>query len=354
MISPRTRCGVIAVAVLALLPAMATAQHHAHSNKEAKWVGKQLTGQPCKGGFPHGGKFYDYLDRKNFKATIEMVEFTHFDEGVENLTRGATSTAMGDIDFVLRIFPNHHRALRSSIEFSLRHKRYPPGEHGLPAECYLMRAIDFSPRDSEPPMLLGYYLQRKGLTKQALEMNLLAMSLRPRDVMLRYNTGLLLVKMKRYDEAREIAKPLYDAGLDIPGLKQQLIRAGAWERDPEAVAKYRAYLEKKAAEKKAAEAGEVVMAEESATDGTAEEAADDSTVAGDDSAEEAVTESPVADDDGVEETAADGVAVAEAGGAEESATDATVVAEAGGAEESASDGKVAEADVAEGTESSVN
>jgi tetratricopeptide (TPR) repeat protein len=234
--TPRLRW-LCAILLSALLPATASAElYSGYSQKAAPWVGKRLDGKPCKGGSPDGGKIYDYLYRQNFAPTLSLVEENHFTRGVENLSKGKSSTPMGDIDFVLRIFPNHHRALRSAVEFSLKHKRYPASEHGLPAECYLSRAMKFSPSDPVPPSLLGYYMHRKGKLKQALKANEVAMRLSPSDVMTRYNTGLLLVELKRYDEARAIAEPLYDAGLDLPGLKNKLIRAGAWEQPAEPAA----------------------------------------------------------------------------------------------------------------------
>lgn len=228
--------------LIAVLVGLLTASiAHARQDRPAPWVGKRLDGGPCKGGYPTDGP-YDYLN-KSHQTLYNMIEEFHFTESVAKLIRGSSSTPMGDIDFVLRAIPNHHPALNSATTFSLRHKRYPPGEKGLPAECYLQRAINFAPRDPFPAKLYGYYLHEKKHYKQALEANLVTMKLLPNDAMLRYNTGLLLVQLKRYKKAMEMARPLYDAGLDLPGLKNKLIRAGAWEFTEEEKAQYRKYLE---------------------------------------------------------------------------------------------------------------
>tara|TARA_B100001540_G_scaffold127994_1_gene114124 strand:+ start:66 stop:1004 length:939 start_codon:yes stop_codon:yes gene_type:complete len=229
----------IFIAVLVGLLTLSSAQ--ARQDRPAPWVGKRLDGGPCKGGFPTDGP-YDYLN-KSHQTLYNMIEEFHFTESVAKLIRGSSSTPMGDIDFVLRAIPNHHPALNSATTFSLRHKRYPPGEKGLPAECYLQRAINFAPRDPFPAKLYGYYLHEKKRYKLALQANLEAMKLLPNDAMLRYNTGLLLVEVKQYKKAMEMARPLYDAGLDLPGLKNKLIRAGAWEFTEEEKAQYRKYLE---------------------------------------------------------------------------------------------------------------
>ena len=108
-------------------------------------------------------------------------------------------------------------------------------------ECYLQRAMEFSPRDPLPPRLLGHYMYQRGRVKLALEANMRALQLTPGDAMLQYNTALMLVKVQRHEEAYQMARPLYDAGLTVPGLRQKLIRAGAWEFTEEEKEQVRAY-----------------------------------------------------------------------------------------------------------------
>tara|TARA_R110000823_G_scaffold210224_15_gene340615 strand:- start:5628 stop:6431 length:804 start_codon:yes stop_codon:yes gene_type:complete len=212
----------------------------------APWVGKTLSGKKCNGGQPTRGP-YDYLNRPANSGTLRLIEEHHFDAGVESLRKGITTTAMGDINFVLLAFPNHHRALQSAMNFSLRHKKWPQDSKGLPAECYLQRAMQYSPRDAVPYKLYGYYMHRKGRLTTALKANEQAMNLLPKDVMLQYNTALILVDLKRYKKAVELAKPLYEAGLTLPGLKNKLVRAGVWEHSAEEVEAYRKILQAKAA-----------------------------------------------------------------------------------------------------------
>lgn len=213
------------------------------------WVGKTLYGVECEGRYVAAGKdIIDYRNRAQDPGKLAMVEDTHFTERVESLTGGETrSSPMGDIDFTLRVYPNHHRALNSAMRFSLQHKRHPENEKGLPAECYLQRAIKFSPTDGVVYKLYGYYLQRKGRPQQALQAYRQALKLLPTDVMVHYNTGLILVELKRYDEALEMARPLYEAGLSLPGLKRKLVEAGVWKHSPEEIAAYRKYIQDKAA-----------------------------------------------------------------------------------------------------------
>jgi len=233
---------------------------------KAPWVGKTLNGQPCRGGQLPTGPF-DYLQRDRSAEVAEVLhlaERDHFDKGVETLTKGMSTTPLGDIDYVLKVFPNHHRALNSAMQFSLRRKKHPAEAKGLPAECYLQRAIKFSPDDGVPYRLYGYYLHRKNRYAEALKVNEQALRFYPKDVMLNYNTGLILVELKKYDRAMELARPLYDAGLTLPGLKDKLIAARKWEYSEEEKAAFKAQLEATTADEGA---GETTGADMSVGDG---------------------------------------------------------------------------------------
>jgi len=197
---------------------------------KAPWVGKRLDGKVCAGGQPTSGPF-DYLFRSKHEGSLRVVEEHHFDKGVETLTKGLSTTPMGDIDFVLKAFPNHHRALQSAMTYSLRHKKWPAGVKELPVECYLQRAAKYSPRDAVVHRLLGYYMHKRGNLDMALKHNKRALDLQPFDIMTQYNTGLILADLERYKQAKQYAQPLYDAGLTLPGLKNKLIAAGHWKKE---------------------------------------------------------------------------------------------------------------------------
>jgi len=232
---------------LALLAGLLVLSPQSSLAQSAPWVGETLYGEKCEGRYVPGREVLDYRNRASFEGKLNMIETTHFTKGVETLTKGSTSSAMGDIDFTLRVFPNHPRALNSVVQFSLQHKRHPPQERGLPAECYLQRAMEFAPDDAIPYKLYGYYMQSKGRPQKALQAYKQAMRLVPSDAMVHYNAGLVLVQLKRYDEAMELARPLYGAGLGLPGLKSKLIKAGAWEPSPDEIAAYRESLSERAA-----------------------------------------------------------------------------------------------------------
>ena len=44
-----------------------------------------------------------------------------------------------------------------------------------------------------------------------------------------YNLGLVYVRKKDFDRAREAAKLAYGLGIPLPGLKNKLAAAGQWD-----------------------------------------------------------------------------------------------------------------------------
>jgi len=196
------------------------------SDSSAPWLGESLHGAACQG--PSAGNFgpYDYLVHKD---KLPLVERRHFTLQVEQLVRGETTqNAMGDVRYTLVRFPNHHRALYSAVRFSLSssdeamRRRYP-------AECFLQRAIHFSPRDPVPLMLYGLYLHRLGKLDQSLQKYQLAEELAPNDTNLLYNLGLVHFDRKNYDVSHRYAVKAYSQGIALPGLKRKLEQAGYWK-----------------------------------------------------------------------------------------------------------------------------
>ena len=78
-------------------------------------------------------------------------------------------------------------------------------------------------------MLYGLLQHRFKLYKGALESYRAAGRLRPDDAVVHYNTGLVLIDMKRYPDAAKMAKKAYDMQFPLQGLKKKLIAAGYWD-----------------------------------------------------------------------------------------------------------------------------
>ena len=226
--SPRLSAAIIATLLVAVLnPPYTQAQRKEHA---APWVGQRLDGKDCESVQVGFGPF-DYLQRYQNLSSLQVVEESHFDEGVENLTRGMTTTPIGDIHYTLSAWPNHHRALKSALDYRLKHPKWPKESRGVPAECYLLRAMRFSPKDGTPYLMFGILAHRQKQYEPALEAYRQADKLLPNDMAIKYNMGLTLTKLKQFKEARELAELVYANDFPLPGLKNRLIAAGQWPKD---------------------------------------------------------------------------------------------------------------------------
>lgn len=211
--------GVLLVLLLAPWPAVA--------QKSAPWVGEDLRGAPCNGSSMEFGP-YDYLQRNALPQKLRIVEKHHFTPVMEQLAAG--DQTVPNIGYTLRAWPNHHRALYAMIrawDIPTRDRDLGQGR-GTPPECYLQRAVNFSPKDSSTRMLYGIFLQRHNRPAEALAQYREAETLDPANMQIKYNLGLLLAEEGQYTEARDYALTVYDAGFPLPGLRDKLKRAGYW------------------------------------------------------------------------------------------------------------------------------
>lgn len=205
---------------------------HANDKYAAPFVGDALTGAICQGNSIGFGP-YDYTKRSQLTLELGLVEGAHFNENVENLRSGAKQkfNLYGDIDYTLRSFPNHHRALNTIITlrtlYGAKHYKQNMKEKP-PAECYLQRAINFSPNDATALMLYGILLHKVGNLDNALIQYKKAEQKSADSAVIQYNLGLLYVEMERYEEAKLYAVKAYDKKLPLQGLKRKLQKAGKW------------------------------------------------------------------------------------------------------------------------------
>lgn len=196
----------------------------------------------AEGGCPilrHGYGPFDY--RVATKEQLRLVEGAHFFPNVENLrentkhpNRDYIVVPGGEIDYTLRAFPNHHRALMAASKLSLRDRSDRPKGLKAPVDCYFQSALAFRPDDSYVMMIYGIHLSRVGKTKEALEYFDKAKLIGDDSANLHYNLGLAYFQLKRYDDALDSAHKAYAAGFPLPGLKNMLVRAGKWnDKSPE-------------------------------------------------------------------------------------------------------------------------
>ena len=196
------------------------------------WVGKDLSSRPCTGKGQGFGP-YDYTDPSSRKRSakaggsipIQVVEQHHFGSHIEKLA-GKPKRLAYDIDYTLRAFPNHHRALHAMARLFLKTADQQEPVWQTPPECYFQRAIAFRKRDAVVHMLFGIYLQKKGETARADKEYGLATKLSPTYAEAHYNYGLFLLGIGEYERAREQARLAYRYGYPLQGLKKKLAKAG--------------------------------------------------------------------------------------------------------------------------------
>jgi tetratricopeptide (TPR) repeat protein len=177
---------------------------------------------------------FDYSNPVHYRERLPIVERAHFNRDVESLRRGQTSHLPGeDLDYTLRAFPNHHRALYSMLQYHRRHPQAakPPGTR-YRAICWFQRAVVFAPHDPVAHMLYGLFLSQSGDGEGARRQFELSVALEPDSAEAHYNYGLVLVDLGDYDKALEHAHRAYALGFPLPGLRNKLTRAGHWKALP--------------------------------------------------------------------------------------------------------------------------
>jgi tetratricopeptide (TPR) repeat protein len=175
---------------------------------------------------------FDYTNL-NDRTNLTIVENAHFTREVEalkghNKCGGNGCQLRADLDYTLRAFPNHHRALLAVVNYNLRRMDDMYGKLARTASCYFERALYFKPEDPTVHMIFGYYLSSVGDSARALEEYQTALELAPHSAEVHYNLGLLYADRGEYPQARDHAVRAYELGYPLPGLRAKLQRAGQW------------------------------------------------------------------------------------------------------------------------------
>jgi len=197
--------------------------------------GVQAASKPYCGKLENGDHGpYDY--RVAGADKLNVVEQFHFTEQVEAGVAGTSSYLGSDLNYVLRIFPNHSRALNTLIRVAPRAKGGRLQGASYPIECYFERAVRFQPDDGSAWGLYARYLYVVGQEARAFPMLEQAVKLEPDSPAINYNYGLALAKKKEYAAALPYAQKAYARAFPLPGLKQMLKAAGHWQEPPPAPA----------------------------------------------------------------------------------------------------------------------
>lgn len=189
---------------------------------------------PSCGSLKNGYGPFDYANPTDFRTKLRIVEVNHFDAGVASLRGHARKPEQlqGDIDYTLRAFPNHYKALHSVVKYVSSKDPRHRGPLPLSAECYFQRAMTFRPKDGKVRLLYGLLKARENQYDEAKKHFIEAERLMPNSAEVQYNIGLVLAKNGDYDEAYRHAVKAYELGYPLPGLRNILRRAGKWPETP--------------------------------------------------------------------------------------------------------------------------
>lgn len=174
------------------------------------------------------GNAYGPFDYRTDKNKLQVVESFHFTPSVEHLQQGKSGSLGADLDYTLRAFPNHHRALYAMMRLADRSPAGQPRGAQYPVECYFERAIRFRPDDAQVHVLYGFYLIGRKRTEDARKQFETAEKLEPTDPQVLYNLGLGYADLKDYDKSLAYAHKAYKAGVRFGGLRERLQQAGRW------------------------------------------------------------------------------------------------------------------------------
>jgi len=177
---------------------------------------------------------FDYNNPVHRAEKLPKVEKAHFDYGVRTLDGHSRkvftwSALAGDIAYTLRVCPNHHQALYSMAEYHVRNYQENQRMQYTP-ECWFKRAHRWTPDDGNVWLIEGIYQAKTGKLVDAEKSYRRSIDLMPDSAEAHYNIGLLYVKLKEYELAREHAVRAYDLGYPMPGLKSKLARLGEWQQ----------------------------------------------------------------------------------------------------------------------------
>jgi len=185
-----------------------------------------LQAQEICGKHTHPTGPFDYTNRAHTAKYLNIVEKHHFTEDVRTLRKGATTHLIGDLEYVLNWFPNHHPALDALTRLAAREGTTRPMRSRVDIECRFQWAHDIAPGDAMVYVIRGLYYARTDRNQEARKALQQAVDLEPRHPEIHYNLGLVLFRLNEYEAARTHARQAYELGYPLPGLKNMLEEAG--------------------------------------------------------------------------------------------------------------------------------
>jgi tetratricopeptide (TPR) repeat protein len=185
----------------------------------------QSGSSPC-GSLANAFGPYDY--RTDRGQPLYLVESAHFTPEVEQLIRGLTGPLAQELDYTLRAFPNHHRALISVMRYGAKMKSPQPANLRYPVECYFERAIRFRADDTTVKMIYATFLFNNGRPLEADKQLEQVDKLAADNAFPHYNSGLIYFEHNQFDKAVDQAQKALALGFPRTDLRDKLKAAGKW------------------------------------------------------------------------------------------------------------------------------
>lgn len=171
-------------------------------------------------------------DSTPYQSKLNLVEGAHFTAAVEALISGVTGPLGAELDYTLRVFPNHHRALLAVMKYGLKSKSAQPPTLLRPVECYFERALRFAPDDTTARMLYATFLINGKRKQEALTQLERARFDAGDNAFTHYNIGLVFLDADEPAQALAQAHRAMSLGFTRADLKDKLVALGRW-RDPQ-------------------------------------------------------------------------------------------------------------------------
>ena len=205
-------------------------------------AGAQSEFSPC-GALTNTFGPFDYRDHAGSVAhktdpnnPLFLVESAHFRPEMEALIRGGQgerSDVGPELDYTLRAFPNHHKALDAMVRLSEKLKKDPVKGARYSVDCWFERGIRFRSNDNIVRMIYATYLGKQKRLPDAMKQLKIVTDSAKDNAFTHYNVGLIYLDFKEFDLALAQAHVAYGFGMQRTELRDRLTSSGHW-REPTA------------------------------------------------------------------------------------------------------------------------
>lgn len=172
--------------------------------------------QPNPGGGLIDVDYFSPSTDPNYSEHLWAVEEYHYKPAVNWLMSGSPAQARDDIEFILRHFPNHPKALALAFEYG---KRIKQPDYALPL---YQKAVQMNPKIAGIWSDFGTLQHELKNYTEAVACFEKAVAINAKTGIYRYNLGLSLFEIKEYEKAQVEATAARDMGVPFTALQDKL------------------------------------------------------------------------------------------------------------------------------------